>query len=109
MALVARHAGTADAYYRGLAKSDVPSLRRVNNQEFSFAPGVDITDVTQVKGLEFDYVVIVDATANAYPDATEARHLMHIAMTRAAHQLWLLSTGAPSPLIPAAYLPPGAA
>ena len=31
-----------------------------------------------------------------------ARHLMHIGVTRAAHQLWLVSTGEPSPLIPAA-------
>ena len=36
----------------------------------------------QVKGLEFDYVVILDATGSAYPDTTEARHLLHIAITR---------------------------
>jgi DNA helicase-2/ATP-dependent DNA helicase PcrA len=101
--LIARHAGTADAYYRGLSRSDVPLLRRVDRQDFTFAPGVDVTDVTQVKGLEFDYVVILDATASAYPEGTESRHLLHIAMTRAAHQLWLLATGAPSPLVPAHY------
>ncbi|MBL9009494.1 MAG: ATP-binding domain-containing protein [Myxococcales bacterium] len=103
VALLARHAGMADLYYRGLGRSDVPSLRRVDNQEFTFTPGIDMTDVTQVKGLEFDYVILLDATANAYPDTTEARHLLHIAMTRAAHQLWLISAGAPSPLIPAHY------
>lgn len=103
VALLARHAGMADLYYRGLGRSDVPSLRRVENQEFTFTPGVDISDVTQVKGLEFDYVILLDATANAYPDTTEARHLLHIAMTRAAHQLWLISAGAPSPLVPAHY------
>ena len=107
VALLARHAGMADLYYRGLGRSDVPSLRRVENQEFTFTPGVDITDVTQVKGLEFDYVILLDATANAYPDTTEARHLLHIAMTRAAHQLWLVSAGAPSPLIPGRYFAEG--
>jgi DNA helicase-2/ATP-dependent DNA helicase PcrA len=105
VALIARHASTAEAYYRGLCRSDVPALRRVDRQDFSFAPGVDVTDVTQVKGLEFDYVVILDATATAYPDGTEARHLLHIAMTRAAHQLWLIATAAPSPLIPTSYFP----
>ena len=105
VALIARHAGTADAYYRGLSRSDVPLLRRVDRQDFSFAPGVDVTDVTQVKGLEFDYVVILDATVLAYPDNTESRHLLHIAMTRAAHQLWLLATSQPSPLIPTRYFP----
>ncbi len=105
VALIARHAGTADAYYRGLSRSDVPSLRRVDRQDFSFAPGVDVTDVMQVKGLEFDYVILLDATASAYPDSTESRHLLHIAMTRAAHQLWLIATGLPSELIPMNYFP----
>jgi DNA helicase-2/ATP-dependent DNA helicase PcrA len=31
-----------------------------------------------------------------------ARHLLHIGVTRAAHQLWLVSTGEPSSLIPKA-------
>jgi DNA helicase-2/ATP-dependent DNA helicase PcrA len=105
VALIARHAGTADAYYRGLIRSDVPSLRRVEYQDFSFAPGVDVTDVLQVKGLEFDYVVILDATDLAYPESTESRHLLHIAMTRAAHQLWLIATSTPSALIPTNYFP----
>jgi DNA helicase-2/ATP-dependent DNA helicase PcrA len=100
VALVARHSGTATLFYQGLQKSEVPSLRRVARHEFTFAPGVDVTDVLQVKGLEFDYVVILDATQNAYPDTTESRHLLHIAITRCAHQLWMISAGTPSPLLP---------
>lgn len=103
VALIARHSGTATAFFQGLQRADVPSLRRVARHEFTFAAGVDVTDVTQVKGLEFDYVVILDTTEAAYPDSTEARHLLHIAMTRSAHQLWLLATGTPSPLIPPSY------
>ncbi len=59
-----------------------------------------MTDVRQVKGLEFDYVVLVDVTDNAYPDDDEARHLLHIGSTRAAHQLWIVTAGKPSPLLP---------
>jgi DNA helicase-2/ATP-dependent DNA helicase PcrA len=103
VALISRHIGTADLFYSGLARADVPSLRRVARHEFTFTAGVDVTDVTQVKGLEFDYVVILDATAAAYPDSTEARHLLHIAITRCAHQLWLLSSGPSSPLVPPSY------
>lgn len=103
VALISRHIGTADAFYSGLSRADVPSLRRVSRHEFTFSAGIDVTDVTQVKGLEFDYVVILDATAAAYPDTTEARHLLHIAITRCAHQLWLLAAGSPSPLIPPHY------
>ena len=103
VALISRHIGTADAFFAGLARADVPSLRRVAKHEFTFTAGIDVADVTQVKGLEFDYVVILDATAAAYPDSTEARHLLHIAITRCAHQLWLLASGPPSPLVPPSY------
>lgn len=102
-AVISRHAEQADAYYEGLRRAEVPALRRVKRDEFNFQPGVDITDVAQVKGLEFDYVVMVDVNEASYPDQHWARHLLHIGVTRAAHQLWLVSTGdAPSPLIPAA-------
>jgi DNA helicase-2/ATP-dependent DNA helicase PcrA len=53
-----------------------------------------------VKGLEFDYVVMLDTNASSYGTDDESRHLFHIGVTRAAHQLWLLVTGTPSPLVP---------
>jgi len=68
----------------------------------NFQPGVDVTYVTAVKGLEFDYVVMVDVNADSYPVQNWARHLLHIGVTRAAHQLWMVSTGEPSALIPPA-------
>jgi DNA helicase-2/ATP-dependent DNA helicase PcrA len=54
-----------------------------------------------VKGLEFDYVVLADVTRSQYPVDDESRHLLHIGATRAAHQLWVLSPGLASPLLPA--------
>jgi DNA helicase-2/ATP-dependent DNA helicase PcrA len=104
IAILARHPEQADQYYQALQRAEVAALRRVRRQDFSFAAGVDVTDVTQVKGLEFDYVILVEATASNYPDTMEARHLLHIGATRAAHQLWLVATGEPSPLIPPAML-----
>ncbi|HEY4239140.1 MAG TPA: 3'-5' exonuclease [Kofleriaceae bacterium] len=101
-AVISRHAEQADAYYEGLRRAEVPALRRVRRDEFNFQPGVDVTDVAQVKGLEFDYVVMVDVNDTSYPTVNWARHLLHIGVTRAAHQLWLVTTGEPSPLIPAA-------
>ncbi len=101
-AVISRHAEQADAYYDGLKRAEVPALRRIRRDEFNFQPGIDVTDVAQVKGLEFDYVVMVDVNDTSYPDQHWARHLLHIGVTRAAHQLWLVSTGEPSPLIPAA-------
>ncbi|MEZ4365876.1 MAG: ATP-binding domain-containing protein [Kofleriaceae bacterium] len=100
--VVARHPEQADAYFDGLRRAEVPNLRRIRRDEFNFQPGVDVTDVSQVKGLEFDYVVMVDVNESSYPAANWARHMLHIGVTRAAHQLWLVSTGEPSPLLPSA-------
>jgi DNA helicase-2/ATP-dependent DNA helicase PcrA len=100
VAVIARYPEQADLYHEGLMRAEVPAMRRVRRQDFPFTPGIDVTDVTQVKGLEFDSVIMIEAGAASYPATDEARHMMHIAMTRAAHQLWLLTTGAPSPLLP---------
>jgi DNA helicase-2/ATP-dependent DNA helicase PcrA len=104
VALLARYPEQADRYCEGLRRAEVASLRRVRAQEFTFRPGIDITDVRQVKGLEFDYVVLLDVNASTYGTDDESRHLFHIAATRAAHQLWLIVTGRPSSLIPPACL-----
>src|SRR5262249_49665080 len=100
VALIRRHPAQADLWYGGLAAAGAPSLRRVRRDDFSFKPGIDVTDCAQVKGLEFDYVVLLDASAANYPPTLESRHLLHIGATRAAHQLWLLTIGPASPLLP---------
>lgn len=102
VALIARHPEQAEVFYQGLAKAEIPRVRRVADQDFVFKPGVDVTDVRQVKGLEFDYVILVDVSDATYPPDDESRHLLHIAATRAAHQLWLVTSTAPSSLVPQA-------
>jgi DNA helicase-2/ATP-dependent DNA helicase PcrA len=89
-------------YHRGLAESDVPRLRLVERQDFDFAPGVQVTEIEQVKGLEFDYVVLVDPSAQAFPDTPRGRRLLHMGATRAVHQLWIAHVGRPSPILSAA-------
>ncbi|MFH1809870.1 MAG: ATP-binding domain-containing protein [Pseudomonadota bacterium] len=100
VAVLARFAAQADLIHEGLARAEVPRLRRVRAGDFSFSPGVDVTDVTSAKGLEYDYIVLVDVDGATYPDTLECRHLLHVAVTRAVHQLWLTCTGEPSPLLP---------
>jgi hypothetical protein len=80
--------------------SEIPACRLVLHGEFAFEPGVDVTDVANAKGLEWDYVVVPDASARAYPRGDEARRRLHVAVTRASHQLWIVSTGRRSPLLP---------
>ena len=102
VALIACHAEQARLYFEALSTAEVPGLRLVADQDFSFRPGIDVTDVKQTKGLEFDIVILLEANQDSYPDNDHARRLLHVAMTRAAHQLWITYTGAPSPLLPAA-------
>jgi ATP-dependent DNA helicase UvrD/PcrA len=109
VAVITRHPEQADLIHAGLERAEVPALRRVRREDFTFTPGVDVTDVAQVKGLEFDYVLVMDVSSQSYPDALESRHLLHIAATRAAHQLWLVVTGGePSPLLPVELIQPEA-
>ena len=60
----------------------------------SFLPrGVQVTSVDQVKGLEFDVVVVPDAGASSYPDEPSSRRALYVAVTRARRQLVLAYTG----------------
>jgi DNA helicase-2/ATP-dependent DNA helicase PcrA len=99
VALVSRHPWQADVYFDVLSRAEIPNLRRVRDQDFPFRAGIDVTDVKQVKGLEWDYVILLDVNASVYGQDDESRHLLHIAITRAAHQLWLVATGEPSALV----------
>jgi DNA helicase II / ATP-dependent DNA helicase PcrA len=100
VALISRYPQQAETYYEALRVAEVPKLRRVRREDFVFSAGIDVTDVRQVKGLEFDYVVLLEPNRQNYPDHDQSRHLMHIAVTRAAYQLWMVNTGDPSPLLP---------
>ncbi len=69
--------------------------------EFSFEPGIDVTDLDNVKGLEFDYVLVPQANDEAFPLTDEARRRLHVAVTRAVWQLWLVSGGNRTKILPA--------
>lgn len=97
--LLAPNAEVAALYYQGLKRAEVPRLRLVADHDFTFAPGVEVTEIAQVKGLEFDYVVLLDTSAASFPDTPGARRLLHVAATRAVHQLWLTCVGSLSPIV----------
>ncbi len=91
--------GISAEYYEGLVRSEIPRLRLVENEEFSFKAGIEVCDIEQVKGLEFDYVILVEVDAGHFPETAAARRLLHVGATRAIHQLWLMAAGTPSPLL----------
>ena len=100
VALLTPNPARSISWYDALDRSEVPSISLVDDQDFSFSPGIEVTDIRSSKGLEFDYVIVLDVDSDHFPDSANARHLLHVGATRAAHQLWFVSTGQPSPLLP---------
>jgi DNA helicase-2/ATP-dependent DNA helicase PcrA len=105
VALIARFPQQAEVYFDGLSRAELPRVRRIAQQDFTWEPGVDVTDVRQTKGLEFDEVILLDTTATSYPDSPQARHALYVASTRAAHQLWCVASDTPSKLVQSALAP----
>ncbi len=94
--VIARDAEGARRIHRALSLGLDPQL--ILDGAFSFEPGVVVTSVAEAQGLEFDVVVVPDASASAYPDAPTARRALYVAMTRAADWLWLSTVGSWSPM-----------
>ena len=99
VALLTPSVAASAAYYETLERCELPRLHWVRDEKFSFKAGVEIAEIDQVKGLEFDYVILLDVDATQFPDLPEARRLLHVGATRAIHQLWLTSVGTPAPML----------
>jgi DNA helicase-2/ATP-dependent DNA helicase PcrA len=97
VAVIAHDAAAARAIHEILERA-LPA-RLVLEGEFSFGPGLEVTEVAEVKGLEFDYVVVPDVGARVYLDTAEHRRRLHVAVTRAGQQVWLVAVGASSPIL----------
>jgi len=98
VAVIARDEASARAVHEVLARG-LP-CRLVRGGDFSFGAGVEVTEVAEVKGLEFDYVVVPDASAKVWPDTPASRRALHVAVTRAMRRVWIVSPGRASPILP---------
>lgn len=63
------------------------------------ASGVILLDLPLAKGLEFDHVVVPDATGKSYPDTPLARRHLYTALSRATHKVTVLAHGELTPLL----------
>ena len=79
-AVICKTPEMAELIYQKL--KDIPKTRLVLDGDFDFTPGIDITEVSQVKGLEFDYVVLPDVNFSNYSQSNEDRRTLHVAATR---------------------------
>lgn len=91
VALICRTPESAHHLYQHLRRG--VGLRLALDGDYQFVGGINVTCVQQAKGLEFDYVVVPDASAGIYPDTAQARRALYVASTRASHQLLLSSVG----------------
>jgi DNA helicase-2/ATP-dependent DNA helicase PcrA len=61
--------------------------------------GVFLITLAHAKGLEFDGVILPDASAETYPDTLLSRHRLYTAMSRATGRLTVLARGELTPLL----------
>ncbi len=90
VAVVLRYKSDADRVFEALKNSGLTQLRRHERDDFSFQPGIVVTNAHQVKGLEFSAVMVINPSAAQYRDDQESRMLLHVVITRAADHLWII-------------------
>lgn len=91
VAIIARTAAQASRLF-GFVQHAVPAELALDGA-FSFTGGVHVTCVEEVKGLEFDHVIVPDASVLSYPDSRHSRRALYVAATRATRQLVIAAVG----------------
>ena len=89
VAVLTRELDAAEELHRGLTRADVPNMRLIKNQEFTFKPGIEITDIAQTKGLEFDYDPHRCGCCSTYGIDEASRHLLYVGVTSGCASTWL--------------------
>ncbi|MGG3623446.1 RNA polymerase recycling motor HelD [Bacillus gobiensis] len=74
-------------------------LKLIDNEKTAFEKGIIVIPVYLAKGIEFDAVVIYNASDQSYSSWYDSR-LLYTACTRAMHELELFSAGEPSRFLP---------
>jgi superfamily I DNA/RNA helicase len=87
VAVICRGPATAKRLTRLLRHA--VDARLVLDGAFAHESGVNVTTVEHVKGLEFDYVVVPDASRTNYPNQPSSRRALYVAVTRSRHELAL--------------------
>lgn len=86
--------------YEMLKPTFGPRVRLGDATSFSFEEGVLVTDVRQVKGLEFFSVLLWNPSARAYPADELGRNLLYVAVTRAEENLSIVTWNRAAPALP---------
>lgn len=96
IAVICKSAAESLAAYDGLKSID--DIKLVKSGSVEYEQGVVVIPAYLAKGIEFDAVIIYDASEGVYGDES-LRRLFYTACTRAMHHLQLYSLGEPSPFL----------
>ncbi|MCM1056450.1 MAG: AAA family ATPase [Firmicutes bacterium] len=91
IAVVCRNNEEAEEAARQLSKHI--EIMESDLEKASFGKGILVLPVEYTKGLEFDAVLILDPTRDAYPTDDGHARLLYVAATRALHELHILCRG----------------
>ncbi len=84
IAVICKDIEEADSVYKALSKKEEIKLF---TDDAEFASGIYVIPIEYSKGLEFDGVIIYDASKEAYPKEDGYAKLLYVAATRALHDL----------------------
>ncbi len=96
IAIICKSAAESEKAYSEL--TDVTGLKLIKSNTMEYEQGVIVIPAYLAKGIEFDAVIIYDASAQIYADES-VRRLFYTACTRAMHVLQLYCIGEPSPFV----------
>lgn len=96
IAVICKTAAEAKKVFQ--AVSVASDVRLINKENQPFQKGVCVIPVYLAKGIEFDAVIVADASVTQYKSQHD-RKLLYTACTRAMHHLTVLSPGESSPFI----------
>lgn len=91
IAVVCRNSGEAQKAAEQLAKHI--EIMESDLEKVNFGKGIMVLPVEYTKGLEFDAVLILNPTKEAYPVDDGHAKLLYVAATRALHELHILCQG----------------
>ena len=96
IAIICKSAEESKRAYEAL--SNIDDIKLLKNGSIEYEQGVVVIPSYLSKGIEFDAVIIYDASEQVYGDES-LRRVFYTACTRAMHYLQLYSVGEPSPLL----------
>jgi len=100
-AILCRTPKDARHIFQNLQNLGTSGLRLGEEHSFSFEPGLTVTSIEHVKGLEFRNVLIANPSDEHYRDNSRLdRNLLYVAITRAEEHLDFLLKDQPTPLLP---------